>query len=131
MDNSWGHQMMSGNTKAVAGHRKVNDVARSAELAVRAGSCQSRKEIFIHIALEILAVMRRQVEFLNALNDGAERRSVVNFEGGAAEQKFASVGNPQGTEPTAFPTTGSIVESLHYRLRRITWKRQPKNQRRR
>ena len=39
-----------------------------------------------------MAVVRGQVEFLNALNDGAERGAVVNFERGAAEQKFAGVG---------------------------------------
>jgi hypothetical protein len=67
-------------------------VTRGAELAVRAGSGESGKEIFIHIALEIVAVMRGQIHFLNALNDSAERGAVVNFERGAAEQKFAGVG---------------------------------------
>ena len=71
---------------------EVNDVARGAELAVRAGRGKFGKEIFIHIALEIVAVVRGQVHFLNALNDGAERGAVVNFERGAAEQKFAGVG---------------------------------------
>ena len=36
--------------------------------------------------------MRGQVQLLNALNDGAERGAVVNLERGAAEQKFAGVG---------------------------------------
>jgi hypothetical protein len=41
-----------------------------------------------------MSIMRGQIKFLNALNDGAESGAVVNLEGGATEQKFASVRKP-------------------------------------
>ena len=50
------------------------------------------KEILIHVAFEVVAVVGGQIQFVNALDDGAQRRAVINLERGAAEQELAGVG---------------------------------------
>ena len=73
-------------------YHQVDDVARGAELAVGAGSRQLAQEILVHVALEVVAVVGRQVHVVDGLHDGTKRGAVVNLEGGAAEEELAGVG---------------------------------------
>jgi hypothetical protein len=66
-------------------------MAWGAELAVRAGGGELADEILIHVALEVVAVVGSEVQFVDALNDGAKRGAVVNLERGAAKQELAGV----------------------------------------
>ena len=57
----------------------LDDVSRREELTVRAGHLDLAKQVFIHVAFKIVAVVRGQVHIMNGLNDGAERRAVIDF----------------------------------------------------
>ena len=50
------------------------------------------EEVLIHVALEIVAFVGGQIQFVNALDHGAERGAVINLERGPAEQEFAGFG---------------------------------------
>ena len=71
---------------------EADDVAGAAELAIRAGGGELAEEILIHVALEVVAVVRGQIHRVNALDDGAERGAVVDFQRGAAKEEPAGVG---------------------------------------
>jgi hypothetical protein len=91
---------------------EVDDVARGAELAVRAGGGELRKEILIHVPLEIVAVVGGQVQLVNALDDGAERGAVVDLEGSAAEEELAGVGQAREFVQALDGIAGGIEEGV-------------------
>lgn len=67
-------------------------MARGAELAVGAGGRQLAQKILVHVALEIVAVVGRQVHAMDSLYDGTQRGTVVDLEGGSAEEELAGIG---------------------------------------
>lgn len=64
---------------------EVNDVSWGAKLAVCARGRELAEEILLHISFEVVAIMGGKIEFVNTLNNGAERRTVINLERGTTE----------------------------------------------
>jgi hypothetical protein len=64
-------------------------VARRAELAVRTGLGELAEQVFIHVALEVVALVGREVHVRDDLDDGAQRGTVVDLECRVSEQHLA------------------------------------------
>ena len=58
-----------------------------------------------------MTVVGGKIHVVNALHDGAKRRPVVNFEGGAIEQELAGVGET-GKFVEAFDGVADGIEEL-------------------
>ncbi len=67
---------------------KIDNVARRAELAVRARGRELREEVLVHVTLDVVPLMGGEVEGVDALHDKAQRRPVVYLERRAAEQEL-------------------------------------------
>ena len=48
-----------------------------------------RKQVLVHVPFDIAPVVRREVEVVDRLDDGAQRRAIVDFQRRAAEEELA------------------------------------------
>ena len=91
---------------------QVDDVARGAELAVRAGrgrACESRYS-YMSPLKSWPSWAAKSISWI-ALNDGAERGAVVDFERGAAERSLP-VSDQSGKFVEAFDGVADGIEEL-------------------
>lgn len=73
-------------------NNQIDDMPRRSKLPVCPRCRKFRQQVLVHVSFEIMSLVRRKFERMDALHDGPQSWPVVNLQRRAIEQKLSRLG---------------------------------------